>query len=549
MQDPATHRIHVTTVGDLLLHAADRFPDRPALIFPDERLSYAELVEGAIAHARSLRGLGVGPGDFVGVLMANCLEYMELVLGTVMLGAVSVPMNARYKASELGYVVENADLKVLVTSDLISEYADFGEQLHAALPDLARAKDPGSLDVAAAPRLQSVVMFGAQTPAGMLDRAAFDTAAERVSVDDVHRLRCAVRVDQPAIMMYTSGTTANPKGCPLLHAQLVRNGVNMNRERYFLDHEDVFWAPLPMFHMSSVLPFLACLDAGAAMSSMTHVEAGLALETMARDGVTVAFPSFPTITNDLITHPTFASTDLSRLRRVNNVAPVEMLRRFQDAFPQAVQTGAYGLTEAGGVISYNHPDESLEERLDTCGVPFPGIEVRITDPDSLEEVATDARGELWVRGYAVFDGYHKSPEKNAEAFHDGWFRTGDLCSVSARGAIRYHGRIKDMLKVGGENVAALEIESHLAKHPAVRLAQVIGRDDERLWEVPVAFIELNPGASATADELIAHCKADLASFKLPREVYFVQEWPMSSTKVQKFKLKDLLADLGDAARG
>jgi acyl-CoA synthetase (AMP-forming)/AMP-acid ligase II len=260
-----------------------------------------------------------------------------------------------------------------------------------------------------------------------------------------------------------------------------------------------------------------------------------------RDRVSIAFPSFPTVTNDLITHPDFANTDLSNLRRINNVAPVEMLRRFQEAFPQAVQTGAYGLTEAGGVIAFNHPDEDLETRLHTCGVPFPGIEVRISDAETLEPLGADEQGELWIKGYGVFEGYYKSPEKNAETFVDGWFRTGDLCSLTANGAVCYHGRIKDMLKVGGENVAALEIESHLSRHPAVQLAQVIGREDTRLWEVPVAFIELKPGAEATADELIDHCRGDLASFKVPREIYFVEDWPMSSTKVQKFRLKELLS--------
>ncbi|MEQ8857580.1 MAG: class I adenylate-forming enzyme family protein [Pseudomonadales bacterium] len=541
MRTNAEHRIFVTTIGDLLLRAADQAGDRPALIFPDRRHSYEQLVDAAYGRARSLIVHDVGPGDHVGILMANCLEYMELLLGCALIGAVAVPMNARFKAAEFAYVIDDADLKLLVTSDLIADYADFGARLQSALPDLARADDVHPLRLAQAPRLSGIVMLGAQTPRGFIPRDRFEAAARECPAAQVDALRVRVLLEQPAVMMYTSGTTANPKGCPLSHGLLVRNGVNMNRERYFLDGNDVFWAPLPMFHMAAILPFLACLDAGAALSSMTHVEAGAALAMLARDRVTVAFPSFPTVTNDLISHPDFASTDLSALRRINNVAPVEMLRRFQDAFPQAVQTGAYGLTEAGGVIAFNHPDESLDERLHTCGVPFPGLEVRITDPETLEEVAPGERGELWVRGYSVFSGYHKSPEKNAESFHDGWLRTGDLCSVTARDAICYHGRIKDMLKVGGENVAALEIESWLARHPAVQLAQVIGREDARLQEVPVAFVELAPGASATEAELIDHCRAGLASFKVPRAVRFVDEWPMSSTKVQKFKLRELLS--------
>ena len=540
MDNLASHRIHVTTLTDLLLTTADRVPERPVLIFPERRHSYASLVRMSYQRARSFYQLGIRAGDHVGILMANCLEYMELLMGCALLGAIAVPMNARYRPRELAYVIADADLRTIVTSALIADHADFAELLAEALPGLNAAPQPRSLALAQVPQLRNVVMLDEQTPAGFVGGSEFEAMAEGIDDAEVDALRVRVLVGQAALMMYTSGTTANPKGCPLSHALLVRNGVNMNRERYFLTREDVFWAPLPMFHMSSILPFIACLDAGAAMASMLHIEPGLALKMLARDRVSVAFPSFPTVTNELITHPDFASTDLSALRRINNVASVEMLRRFQAAFPQAVQTGAYGLTEAGGVIAFNHPDESLEDRLHTCGKPFPGVEVRIVDPESLQQAPIGDAGELWVRGYCVFDGYHKSPDKNAESFVDGWLRTGDLCSLTQAGAICYHGRIKDMLKVGGENVAALEIESHLAKHPSVQLAQVIGREDERLQEVPVAFIELVAGATTTADELVEHCRGELASFKVPREIYFIEQWPMSSTKVQKFKLHELL---------
>ncbi len=532
-------RIEASTVGDKLLATADRYPDRPALIFPDRRITFAGLVEASYQRARGLHALGVRPGDHVGVLMPNCLEYMEFVYGAALLGAVSVLMNARYKPPELAYVVHNADLKVIVTTDLIADHANFGELLHAAFPELRKAPH-GPLNLTAAPELRHLVMLGSTAPTGFMSSAAFDHLSDTPAPIDA--LRAQVSIADPAIMMYTSGTTANPKGCPLSHEILVRNGINMNRQRYFLTQTDVFWAPLPMFHMAAILPAMACLDAGAAMLTATHFDADVALTMLESERVTIAFPAFPTITNEIISHPRFATADLSAIRRINNVAPVDMLRRFQAAFPQAVQTGAYGMTEVGGVISFNHPAETLEQRLDACGTPFPGVVVRVVDIDTLADLPTNTRGELWIKGYCVFGGYYKSPEKNAEAFHDGWFRTGDLCSLDDRGAIRFHGRIKDMLKVGGENVAAIEIESHLARHPAVKMAQVIGVPDPRLEEVPVAFVELLPGQQATQDELIAHCKGQLASFKVPRSIHFVTQWPMSSTKVQKFRLKEMVAE-------
>lgn len=525
-------------LGGLLLNAAERWPRRDALVFPDSRQTYAELVDGAFERARSLTAFGIAPGDHLGILMPNCPEYIELLFGAALVGAVAVPVNARYKAEELAYVVENADLVGLVTSSLASEYVDFAALLHSAFPDLADAANPRALALQRAPKLRFVTSVSRDAPAGFVPYGEFIAAGAKADRKAVLARQQDVSASQPGIMMYTSGTTAHPKGCPLAHGALVRNGAAMNRQRYFLGPEDRFWAPLPMFHMSSILPLLACFDAGAAMLSMNRVEAGAALEMLERERATVAFPAFPTVTNDLISHPRFPKTDLSRLRRINNVAPLEMLRRFQEAFPQAVQTGAYGLTETCGVIAYNHPDEDLETRLTTCGAPFEGLEVKIVDAESRQALPTGERGEIWVRGYNVFDGYYRSPEKNAESFVDGWFRTGDLCSLDENKRIRYHGRIKDMLKVGGENVAAVEIESFLATHPAVKLAVVIGVPDARLLEAAAAFIELQPGAQAAEQDILDYCRGRIASFKAPRHVRFVSEWPMSSTKVQKFKLRE-----------
>lgn len=524
------------TLGQALLDTAAKYPDNPLLIFPDARLSYGEMVERAWQQAERLSGLGIGQGDHVGILMPNCPEYLEILFGTVLLGAMAVPINARNKAAELAYVIDNSDIKVLITNDLASEYVNFAELLHSAFADLAD-QQPTQLKLTGADQLRHIVLLGSSTSKGML------TADEYAGASHARLTRVAPDIEPtaPCIMMYTSGTTANPKGCPIGNSALVANGRAMNRQRYFMDDTDRFWSPLPMFHMSSILPLAACLDAGAALLSMNHFDATIALDMLEQEKVSIAFPSFPTITNELISHPSFATRDLSRLRRINNVAPVEMLRKFQNSFPQAVQTGAYGLTEACGVISYNHPDESLETRLHTCGQPFDGIDVKIVDPETLQSVPAGERGEIWISGYSVFGGYYKAPEKNAEAFHDGWLRTGDLCSVDDDNRISFHGRIKDMLKVGGENVAAIEIESFLSGHPAVKLAQVIGVPDDHLLEVPAAYIELAENQLLTEESLIDWCKGEIASFKIPRHVRFVTDWPMSSTKVQKFRLLEQFA--------
>ncbi len=514
-----------STLGDLLIKAADSFGNDYMLIFPERRVTYKEMQEMAYCRARALVGVGLGPGSHVGILMANCIEYVEYLMAIQLIGGMAVPINARYKSSELAYVLENADIDLVVTHDRISEYANFAHLINKALVEKR------------GPRLKHLVMIGEPTE-GFLDDAAFIKLGDSIDTDKVDTHRIGVSIRQPAIMMYTSGTTANPKGCPLNHEVLVRNGMNMNRSRYFLDSTDRFWAPLPMFHMAAILPMICCMHAGAAMLSMTHVEPGLSLKMMEENKVTVAFPSFPTIMQDLLNHPNFKTTDLSNLRRLNNVAPPDLLRQFQNALPHAIQTGAYGLTEAGGVIAFNHPDESLEERLHTCGKPMPGLLAKIVDPETLLEKVPGEKGEILLKGYSVFDGYYKAVEKNKEAFVDGWFRTGDLCSMNEEGGIEFHGRIKDMLKVGGENVAALEIESFLLTHPDVLMAQVIGVPDDRLSEVACAFIELQHDSTMTSDDLIEFCKGQIASFKIPRHVRFVRDWPMSSTKIQKYVLRD-----------
>ena len=537
--DLSTADLSTANLGQVLIQTAKRFPNQPVLIFPESSLSYQNLVTRSLKRALGLKRLGVQPGDHVGLLMPNCPEYIELLFGIIFLGACAVPVNARNKASELSYVIANADLRVLITNDLASEYVDFAELLHETYPALASSENPAHLSLQDAPLLRSIVLMGSAISSGMLQGevlSADDNSASEISLSDIESELSTYSPAAPCIMMYTSGTTAHPKGCPISHTALVENGRAMNQQRFFMNHNDRFWSPLPMFHMSSILPLAACLDAGAALLSMNHFDAGTALDMLEREQVSIAFPSFPTLTNELINHPSFAKRNLTSLRRINNVAPLELLRTFQNAFPQAIQTGAYGLTEACGVISFNHPDEDFETRLTTCGQPFEGLEVKIVDPDTDQILPPGERGEMCISGYSVFSGYYKSPEKNSEALKDGWLYTGDLCSVDKDNRISFHGRLKDMLKVGGENVAAIEIESFLATHPCVKLAQVIGVPDEHLLEVAAAYIELNPDTSVSETELIGWCKGKIASFKVPRYVRFVTEWPMSSTKVQKFKL-------------
>lgn len=541
-------RIQVTTLGDLLLTAADRYPDTVALILPDRRMTYAELADAAIARARSLMALGVKARDHVGLLLPTSPEFVEFLFGISLCGAVAVPMNARYKYTELAYVIENGDLVTIVTTDQVSDKVNFVERLTQALPGLENSRDARALTVASAPKLRNMVLLGASNAPGFLRQAELESLVTAVDEELVHEARLRVRLRDVAIMLYTSGTTANPKGCLISHEAMVRNSIALGRHRYAMKHEDVLWSPLPMFHIAAILPLCATFDVGASYCTMTYFDAGLALQMLERERVTVTYPSFVTIMSDLIYHPDFAKTDLSRIALMNSnfaVQPPGIADAMLKAIPKATQVGTFGMTEMAGTVTTSRLDDPLEQRIGRLGKPLPGLEVRIVDLDSGAPSKLGERGEVWVRGYSTLMGYYKDPEKSAQALDaDGWYHTGDIGSIDANGTMMFHGRNKDMLKVGGENVAAAEIESCLQRHPAVKLAQVVGIPDDRLSEVPAAFVELKTDGAADAGELIEFCRKQISGFKVPRHIRFVAEWPMSTSKIQKFRLRDqLVAEL------
>jgi len=543
-------RISVTTIGDLLLGAADRYPDTDALVFPDYRISYAGLAERAIERARGLQALGVRPREHVGLLLHTCPEFVEYFFAIALCGAVAVPINARFKPAELAYVIENGDLVTVITTGRVAENLNFVERLADALPGLAAQAEPRRLALPGVPRLRNVLLIGGDEQPGFVGEQRFASLARESPEIEVHRARLGARVRDVGLMLYTSGTTANPKGCLLTHEAMVRNSIALGRYRYQLRAGDRFWSPLPLFHIAAILPMIAIFDVGGTYLTMRYFDAGQALEMLEQERVTATYPCFVTIMSDLIYHPRFKDADLTRIRLMNSnfaVQPPGIKEAMLAAMPEAIQVGTFGMTETAGTVTTSMLTDSLQSRTTRLGKPLPGLEVRIVDPETGADALAGARGEVLVRGYSTLEGYYKDADKTAAALDaEGWFHTGDMGSLDAEGTIMFHGRFKDMLKVGGENVAAAEIEACLQRHPAVKLAQVVGIPDPRYVEVPAAFVEFkNPALPASAQDLIEHCRREIAGFKVPRHVRVVSEWPMSTSKIQKFRLRDrLLAELG-----
>jgi fatty-acyl-CoA synthase/long-chain acyl-CoA synthetase len=535
----------VTPVGDLLLRSAAAYPDRDALVLPGERYTYAQLWERASGIARSLLGLGVQRGQHIGLLTRNSIEYVEGLFGIALTGAVVIPVNARHKTSELSYIIENGDMvALLTTASSQSDYLNFTGILSQALPSLTAATDPLALRLPEAPRLRNIVALRGPAAPGILDRAAFDDAARDVTVGQLQHARNRARLRDTAMILYTSGTTANPKGCVLSHEAMVRGPLHRALHRFGTGNADVTWGAGPLYHVGCLSPFLGVIGAGGTYLTDAHFDPGRALALMSAEKANVIFPWFPAIMQPLLDHPDFDPQGLKHLQSILVIGPRPMIEQVQQTFPNAEMIAACGMTEAAGIYALSDRLETTLERSEAQGKAAPGIELRIIDILSGKDIPDETMGEILLRGYCVMTEYYKDPEKSARALDaDGWLHTGDLYTRTPDGRVIFHGRLKDMLKVGGENVATIEIESFLCTHPAVRMASVIGRPDARLDEVPVAFVELEEGQPVTAQELREFCQGKISGYKIPAEIYFLttDEWPMSVTKIDKRGLRARLS--------
>ncbi len=498
------------SVTELLDARAAGTATAPAIAFPGVERSYAEVAKSSLLASRRLNALGVAPGDRVGILLREaCEPYVTLGLGIMRLGGICVPINARNKIHELSYVIEHAGLRALLIG---TEFEDLVTEATASQPC-------------------EIMVIGRDV--------RLESAGEQVSPDEVAEFERSIGPDTPALMLYTSGTTANPKGVLHPHATLLATGHNTS-ERLELTSQDRYWTPLAMFHVGGWQVLMSAFAVGGCFSHIGIFEATAALDQLERERVTVAMPAFELIWLSVLDHPRFLETDLSALRTVMNVGVPERMERMQERLPQAVQISMLGMTESCGSICIGSRTDSLYSRTRTSGRPLRGMEVRVMDPGTGEECAPGVPGELLFRGVTRFAEYYRDPETTAAVIDaDGWVRTGDLVRRESDGTVAFVSRLKDMLKVGGENASAAEIEGYLITHPAVSIATVVAAPDARYGEVPAAFVQTVPGAQVTEGDLIDYCLGSIATFKVPRYVRFVDDFPVSaSQKIQKYVLRE-----------
>ena len=525
-------------LSDLLLNAAEKYPDQAALIFPDSQLTYSELSVLSQRYARAMIGHGLKRGDHVGILAINRLEYIALLFACMLSGTVAVLLNARFRVQELRHATTHCDLKWIFVGQ--NESVPHAARFLEAFPALANAAPSGLVSLSEAPLLERVVTLDTFECPGFLAFTDFLSEQTVATPEQLDNRREELVASDLALIMFTSGTTSMPKGCMLTQESVFKTSLAM-RNRLSLTTNECMWDPLPMFHMAAILPLLSLFHDGGSCLSDVKVDVDRAVVQIKKERATFLYPAFPAIMAELVNHPDLQLDQVDHIRLINNVGSAEALRENMRIWPSATHISAFGMTELSGIGSHTDPADSPAIRAETCGKPYEGVEVQVVEPETGRLCDTDEQGEIYVRGFLLFKGYYKQPEETAKAIDDqGWFHTGDLGSLDHAGRIRFHGRIKDVLKVGGENVSPLEIEAWLSTHPDIMVAQVVGAPDARLDEVVAAFIQLKPGASVNVQDIIDYCEGQIASFKVPRIVRFITEWPMSATKIQKSALRDQL---------
>ena len=529
--------------GDLPEEMACKFANREALVFQDERYTFAELKAEVDRAAKALMALGVERGDHVSLWLNNRSEWVFLMYALAAVGAVQVPVNTRFRTNDLEYVLRQSDSVMLITHDTSGpiDYLDMVRQV-VDLPAEGDALTDDSF-----PELDRVVIVGDGEYPGTASWSAALSRAETVSDADLAARADAVDPDDPVFMMYTSGTTGFPKG--VLHDHRLIRNVEERAFRMAVTENDTIMSYLPLFHAFGYSEAAMMSMATGARQVLTETfDADEALDLIERERATIAH-GFEAHMQMLCDAQEANPRDLSSLRTgvfaagMHSATPVA--RRGERVMAPLKALSAYGMTEVWVGAALAALDDDPPHRLETSGYPAPGYEFKVVDPETGEQLPDGVPGELRVKSYALMKGYYKKPKETAESYDaGGWFRTGDMAERHADGYIRFLGRFKDMLKVGGENVDPMEVEGLLLEHPAVQQVAVVGLPDRRLSEVPVAFVERKADADIEADDILAYCRGKVASFKIPRHAIFIDEFPMTASgKIRKVELREQAKEL------
>ena len=537
------------TIGVHFDKAAARWGERDALIVRQQnvRWTYAELNARVDAFAAGLLALGLTPGDRIGIWSPNNSEWVITQFATAKAGLILVNINPAYRLSELDYALNKVACKALITADSFKS-SDYVGMLRELAPEIDRCA-PGQLQSKRLPALTTLIRIGDDEKRGFLRFADVLGMGGGRHRAQLRELAATLQFDDPINIQFTSGTTGTPKGATLTHHNILNNGYFIGEAQRLTDRDRVC-IPVPLYHcFGMVLGNLACITHGAAMVYPSEGFDPLAsLEAVEAERCTALY-GVPTMFIAELGHPDFKRFDLSSLRTgimAGSPCPIEVMKRCISEMHMSEVTIAYGMTETSPVSTQTSHDDPLERRVGTVGRIHPHVEIKIVDGDG-RIVPPSTAGELCTRGYSVMLGYWDDAELTAEAIDRArWMHTGDLATLDEDGYCNIVGRIKDMVIRGGENVYPREVEEFLFRHPKIAAVQVVGVPDLKYGEELCAWVQVKPGMSANTEEILSFCKGQIAHYKIPRYIKFVEAFPMTVTgKVQKFIMRDaMIKELG-----
>ena len=534
------------TIGAYLDGVASCWPDREALVVGHQgvRWTYREFLQRVNALAANLINIGLKPGDRIGIWSQNCSEWVLTQFATAKAGLVMVNINPAYRRHELEYVLNKVGCTALILAPSFKS-SDYLDILRSLAPELASCP-AGALHAERLPQLKTVIRMGAERSPGMRNFNDLLAAPTALAMANLETIAGWLMANDPINIQFTSGTTGAPKGATLTHRNILNNGFFIGEAMRLTEH-DRLCIPVPLYHcFGMVLGNLACVTHGSTMVFPGEgFDPASVLETVQSERCT-GLHGVPTMFIAVLDHPQFASFDLGSLRTgimAGSPCPVEVMKKVIDQMHMAQVTIAYGMTETSPVSFQSSCDDPVDRRVSTVGRIQPHVECKVVDADG-SIVARGEKGELLVRGYSVMQGYWGDAERTAEAIDaGGWMHTGDLGVIDAEGYCNIVGRAKDMVIRGGENIYPREVEEFLYSHPKIQDVQCIGVPDAKYGEELCACVILRPGVTATEDEIRDFCRGEIAHYKVPRYVRFMESLPMTVTgKIQKFILRRTIAE-------
>ena len=542
------------TFPEVLDRVADQFPEQNAFDYSmlDYTRTYPQFRDDVDTFARSLIAMGVGKGDHVAIWATNVPQWYITFWATTRIGAVLVTVNTAYKVHEAEYLLRQSDTHTLVMIDGYKD-SNYVEIMNTICPELKECA-PGHLNSKRLPRLKNVISVDSAQPGCFTWEDAI-ALAETVPLGEVYRRMRAIDKNDVCNIQYTSGTTGFPKGVMLTHYNVVNNGKAIG-DCMDLSTADRLMIQVPMFHcFGMVLAMTAAMTHGTSMSPIPYFSPRVSLDCINKKKIT-AFHGVPTMFIAMLGHPDFAKTDFSYMRTgimAGSPCPIKVMQEVVDKMHMRDICITYGQTEASPGCTMSKTTDSLETRVNTVGGAMFGVECRIVDPETNEELPDNVDGEFVARGYNIMKGYYNMEEATAAVIDsEGWLHTGDLARRLPDGNYKITGRIKDMIIRGGENIYPKEIEEFYYTHPAVKDVQVIGVPDKQYGEEIMACIILKEGAQVTEEELRQYALERMAKHKCPRYIEFVSEFPMNAAgKILKYKMREQAVEklnLGDASK-